>query len=405
MTTRRFSDLPEYAFPRLRALLDPHAPGGPEIAMSIGEPRHPLPALLAETLARHADLYNKYPPIDGTPGWREAVGGWLTRRYALTEGALDPDTQILPLNGSREGLFSAALALASSEKNGERAAFLLPNPFYQVYAAAALAVGAEPVCVPATEASGWLPDFASVPEDILRRTSFAYYCSPTNPQGAVASLDVLKGVMALAETHGFTVAFDEPYSEVYRSDPPPGALEAVAAGVADPERVLVFNTLSKRSNAAGLRSAFVAGGAGAIGAIKRLRAYSGSPNPIPALHAAEALWRDEDHVVENRRLYREKYALADEILGGLPGYHAPEAGFFLWLDVGDGEAGTVRLWRESGVKCLPGAYLGRGDPRFNGGENPGARFMRAALVESPEAIRPGLEAIARLLKEQEGQTP
>ena len=401
MTTRRFSDLPEYAFPRLRALLDRHKPGGDEVAMSIGEPQHALPPLLAETLATHAHLYNKYPPIDGTPGWREAVGGWLTRRYDL-DGSLDPDAQILPLNGSREGLFGAALALASGEKNGKRAAFLMPNPFYQVYAAAALAIGAEPICVPATRESGWLPDFSALPEDILERTTFAYYCSPSNPQGAVADKATLSRMIALAETYGFTIAFDEPYSEVYRDAPPPGALSVVAEENADPERVLVFNTLSKRSNAAGLRSAFVAGGEKTIATIKRLRAYSGSPNPIPALHAAEALWRDEDHVIENRRLYQEKYALADEILGGLPGYIAPEAGFFLWLDVGDGEAGVVKLWQDAGVKCLPGAYLGRGDPRFNGGENPGARFMRAALVESPEVIRPGLEAIARLLKENAG---
>ena len=398
MTTRRFSDLPEYAFPRLRALLDRHQPGGDEIAMSIGEPQHALPSLLAETLAKHAHLYNKYPPIDGTPGWREAVGSWLTKRYDL-DGSLDPDAQILPLNGSREGLFGAALALADGTKNGERAVFLMPNPFYQVYAAAALAVGAEPICVPATRESGWLPDFSALPEDILRRTTFAYYCSPTNPQGAVADAETLGRMMALAETYGFIIAFDEPYSEVYRNAPPPGALGVLATENVDPNRVLVFNTLSKRSNAAGLRSAFVVGGTGAIAAIKRLRAYSGSPNPIPALHAAEALWRDETHVEESRRLYQAKYALADEILGGLPGYSPPEAGFFLWLDVGDGEAATVKLWRDSGVKCLPGAYLGRGDPRFNGGENPGARFIRAALVENPDVIRPGLEAIARLLRE------
>ena len=399
MTMNRFSDLPEYAFPRLRALLEEHKPGGAEIVMSIGEPQHALPSLLGETLARYGHLYNKYPPIDGTPGWREAVGEWLDRRYDLG-GRLDPDTQILPLNGSREGLFSAALALAPSEKNGKRAAFLLPNPFYQVYAAAALAIGAEPVFVPATPENGWLPDFTALPEDILERATFAYYCSPTNPQGAVADMETLGKMALLAEKYGFIIAFDEPYSEIYRDAPPPGAIAAAAENGVDPDRVLIFNTLSKRSNAAGLRSAFVAGGKNSIGAIKRLRAYSGSPNPIPALHAAEALWRDEAHVTENRRLYREKFALADEVLGGLPGYIAPEAGFFLWLDVGDGEDAVIRLWKASGVKCLPGAYLGRGDVRFNGGKNPGSRYMRAALVESADAIRPGLEAIARLLEEK-----
>jgi len=252
MTTRRFSDLPEYAFPRLRALLEPHEPGGNEIAMSIGEPQHALPPLLAETLAKYAHLYNKYPPIDGTPGWREAVAEWLNQRYSL-DGSLDPDAQILPLNGSREGLFSAALALAPAEKNGKQATFLLPNPFYQVYAAAALAIGAEPIFVPATPENGWLPDFAALPKDILERATFAYYCSPTNPQGAVADAETLGRLAVLADTYGFIIAFDEPYSEVYRETPPPGALAAAAAKGVDPDRVLAFNTLSKRSNAAGLR--------------------------------------------------------------------------------------------------------------------------------------------------------
>jgi len=370
--------------------------------MSLGEPQHALPSLLAETLAKHTHLYNKYPPVDGTPGWRDAVGAWITRRYDLPSDAIDPDTQILPLNGSREGLFSAAIALAEGEKNGKRAAVLLPNPFYQVYAVAALAVGAEPIYVPATAENGWLPDFTALPEDILERTTFAYYCSPTNPQGAVADEAMLGRLASLAEKYGFIIAFDEPYSEIYRDTPPPGGLAAARVAGVDPDRVLAFNTLSKRSNAAGLRSAFVAGGKNSINAIKRLRAYSCAPNPIPALHAAEALWRDETHVEENLTLYREKFALADEILGGLPGYIAPEAGFFIWLDVGDGEAGTIKLWQDSGVKCLPGSYLGRGDPRFEGGANPGAQFMRAALVESAEVIKPGLEAIARLLNENAG---
>jgi len=404
MITSRFANLPEYAFPRLRALLDPHAPGGDEIAMSIGEPQHALPPLLAETLAKYAHLYNKYPPINGTPGWRDAVGSWLIRRYDLPADEFDPDAQVLPLNGSREGLFSAALALAEGEKNGQRAAFLLPNPFYQAYAAAALAIGAEPIFVPATEENGWLPDFTALPKDILERTTFAYFCSPTNPQGAVASEAMLGRLVSLAEQYGFIIAFDEPYSEIYRDAPPPGGLAAAQTVGADPDRVLVFNTLSKRSNAAGLRSAFVAGGRNSIAAMKRLRDYSGSPNPLPALHAAEALWRDETHVVENRTLYQEKFALVDEILNGLPGYIAPEAGFFLWLDVGDDEAGVIKLWKDSGVKCLPGSYLSRGDPRFDNGANAGSRFMRAALVESADVIKPGLEAIARFLKENAGMT-
>ena len=397
MTPRRFSDLPEYAFPRLRALLERHPPGGEPLAMSIGEPRHPMPTLLHDSLARHAEGYAKYPPIDGTPGFRAAVGEWLTTRFALPDGTVDPDRMVLPLNGTREGLFMAAMALAPSTKNGQRATVLIPNPFYQCYAAAALAVGAEPIFVPATPENGWLPDYASLPEDILARTVFAYYCSPSNPQGAVATREQLGRIAALAENYGFIVGFDECYSEIYPDTPPPGGLEAAVAEGVSLDHVLVFNSLSKRSNAPGLRSGFVAGGAAPIEAMKRLRAYAGAPSPLPVLHAAEALWRDEAHVEANRALYREKFDLVDEVLGGLPGYTAPRGGFFLWLEVGDGEAATVDLWREHGVKVLPGAYLGRGDPRFIDGANPGARYIRAALVEPAAVLRPGLEAIAKRL--------
>lgn len=400
MIPRRFADLPEYAFPRLRALLERHSPGGEPIAMSIGEPRHPMPDLLHQTLAANGAGYAKYPPVDGTPGFRAAVAEWLQTRFSLPPDTLDADRMILPLNGTREGLFMAVMALAPAVKNGERAAVLIPNPFYQCYAAATLAVGAEPVFVPATAENGWLPDYSSLPEELLARTAFAFYCSPSNPQGAVASREQLGRLAALAENYDFIVGFDECYSEIYPdSPPPPGGLEAAVAEGVSLDHVLVFNSLSKRSNAPGLRSGFVAGGAAPIEAMKRLRAYAGAPSPLPVLHTAEALWRDEGHVVANRALYGEKFALVEEILGGLPGYTAPKGGFFLWLEVGDGEAATVRLWREYGVKVLPGAYLGRGDPRFIDGMNPGARFIRVALVEPLESLRPGLEAIAQVLGE------
>ncbi len=398
MIPRRFSDLPEYAFPRLRALLDRYPAGGETIAMSIGEPRHPMSPIMHEALAKHAEGYAKYPPIDGTPGFRGAVGEWIERRYDLPDATIDPGAQILPLNGTREGLFMAALALAPSEKNGQRAAVLIPNPFYQCYAAAALAVGAEPVFVAATAESGWLPDYASLPEDLLARTVLAYYCSPSNPQGAVADKEQLGSLAALAENYDFIVAFDECYSEIYPATPPSGGIAAALAEGVSLDHVLSFNSLSKRSNAPGLRSGFVAGGAAPIAAMNRLRSYAGAPSPLPVIHAAEALWRDEAHVEENRALYREKFNLSDSILNGLPGYVAPQGGFFLWIEVGDGEAAALELWRSHGVRVLPGAYLGRGDPRFIDGKNPGTRYIRAALVEQPDIIRPGLEAIADMLR-------
>ncbi|MCC0066841.1 MAG: aminotransferase class I/II-fold pyridoxal phosphate-dependent enzyme [Rhodovulum sp.] len=388
---QRFSDLPEYAFPRLRRLLHGCAPGGPEISMSIGEPRHPVPALVAETIAAHAGEFGRYPPNEGTPELRTAIADWLALRYGV---AVDPETEVVSLNGSREGLFNAALALSPESKGGQRPAILMPNPFYQCYGAAALAVGAEPVPVAATPETGFLPDFAALPGALLDRVTLAYVCSPANPQGAVADAAWWRALIALAERHDFRILADECYSEIWRDAPPPGALAAARAAGADPERVLVFQSLSKRSNVPGLRAGFAAGGPRGIAAIRQLRAYGGAPVPLPLQHAAAALWRDEAHVAASRALYVEKFELADTILGDLPGYVPPGAGFFLWLPVGDGEAAARALWREAGVRVLPGAYLGRSDAA---GRNPGAAHIRVALVAEAAEVARGLRAIREVL--------
>lgn len=393
----RFAALPEYAFPRLRALLDGIPPGGPEIAMSIGEPRHPVPTFVRAVLDEHWQAYSRYPPNEGIPELRAAISAWLARRYRLPEAWRDPERHILPLNGTREGLFNACLALAPETKGVGRPAVLLPNPFYQCYAAAALAVGAEPIYVPATEETGFLPDFGALPRALLDRTVVAYICSPSNPQGAVAGTDYWRTLLALAEAHDFRIFADECYCEIYRDAPPPGILEVAAEAGADPERVVAFHSLSKRSNLAGLRSGFAVSGAAAIAAMLRLRAYGGAPLPVPAQHAAAAAWADEQHVEENRALYREKFALADAILGEMEGYASPPAGFFLWLRVGDGEAAAVKLWREAGVRALPGRYLSRPVPEALGGGDPGAAYLRLALVASANEVRRGLEAVRRVL--------
>jgi len=387
---QRFADLPEYAFPRLRQLLSDVTPGGPELAMTIGEPRHALPGFVGDVIAAHIDAFRRYPPNEGAPELRGAIAAWLERRYGAR---LDPDREVLPLNGTREGLFNAALALSPEARGGSRPVLLMPNPFYQCYAAAALAVGAEPVAVPANEATG-LPDYAALPRDVLDRTTLAYLCSPANPQGAVADAAYWRDLIALADRHDFRILADECYSEIYRAAPPTGALEAVRDTGADPERVLVFHSLSKRSNAPGLRAGFVAGGAGAIAAMTRLRSYAGAPLPLPLQRAAVALWQNETHVAESRALYREKYALADTVLGGLPGYAPPAAGFFLWIRVGDGEAAAVRIFRETGVRVLPGAYLGRPGPD---GRNPGMPYIRVAMVADPIEVGRGLTAIRQVL--------
>lgn len=387
----RFSKLPEYAFPRLRALLDAHAPGGDVIAMTIGEPRHPMPDFLGEVLARHQHEFAKYPPNEGTPGLLAAIAGWIERRHGAR---LDPASQVMVLNGSREGIVNASLALCPEQKNGQRPAVLMPNPFYQAYAIGALAAGAEPVYVPATGATGHLPDYRSLPPELLDRTAILWVCSPANPQGSIADDTYWQDLFALAERHDFRIFSDECYSEIWREAPPPGGLEMAARhGGIDPERLVVFNSLSKRSNLPGLRSGFVAGGAEALAHIKRLRAYGGAPLPLPIQHVSEAAWNDEAHVAASRALYAEKYRLADTLLGDLPGYRSPKAGFFLWLPVDDGEAAALKLWRETGVRVLPGAYLARDTEQGN----PGKGFIRVAMVAAPEELQSGLTQIRHCL--------
>ncbi|MCP5035974.1 MAG: aminotransferase class I/II-fold pyridoxal phosphate-dependent enzyme, partial [Rhodobacteraceae bacterium] len=251
---------------------------------------------------------------------------------------------------------------------------------------AAVAVGAEPVFVPATRETGFLPDYNTLPHDVLNRVEIAYICSPSNPQGAVAGRDYWASLIALAEKYDFRIFADECYAEIYRDTPPPGALEVAVEGGADPERVLIFHSLSKRSNLPGLRSGFVAGGPDSIAHVKQLRAFSGAPLPGPLQKVAARVWSDDAHVVENRALYQRKFSIADEVFQGVPAYTPPEAGFFLWLEVEDGEAAAVKLWRETGVRALPGAYLSR----EVAGQNPGKKYIRVALVAPTEEMQRGL---------------
>lgn len=381
----RFSNLPDYAFPRLRKLLDAHAPGGEPIAMTIGEPRHPMPDFVGPILNANLAGFGVYPPNDGTPELLSAITGWIKRRYKATLG----DDQVMVLNGTREGLYNALIATCPETKNGAQPIVLMPNPFYQVYAVAALTVGAEPVYVSATAATGFLPDYASLPAETLDRVAVAYICSPANPQGAVASRDYWKTLLALAEKHDFLIFADECYSEIWRSAPPPGALEVAAEIGANPERVFSFHSLSKRSNLPGLRSGFVAGGREGIARMRKLRSFAGAPLPLPIQRVSEAAWSDEAHVRENRTLYQDKFRVADEVFKGLQGFQCPEGGFFLWLPVDDGEAAALKLWRDTGVRVLPGAYLSRDVA----GENPGKSYIRVALVAPKQEMQRGLETL------------
>ena len=397
----KYAGLPEYAFPRLRALLQGHEPGGPEVAMSLGEPQHAVPDFVGPIMLEHSARLSKYPPNEGLSELREAASDWLARRYRAAPGYRDPDRQIFPLNGTREGLFAACVALSPETKNGGAPVVLLPNPFYQCYAVAAITAGAEPVYLPCTAETGHLPDFAALPADLLDRTTVAYVCSPANPQGVCADANYWENLLNLAERYDFRVFADECYSEIYRDSPPVGALEVASRIGADSERLVCFHSLSKRSNLAGLRSGFAVTGPENTRRLVKFRSYVGAPLPIPAQLAAAACWKDEAHVDANRALYQTKYGIADHILGNIPGYRSPDAGFFLWLDVSNtgqtGESAALKLWQAAGVRALPGAYLSRDvDARFGGG-NPGEDYLRLALVAPADEIERGLTAVREVL--------
>ena len=382
-------------FQRLRDLLGNEPPGAAPIDMTIGEPRHGVPAFAAEVLARHFALYGKYPPIAGIPELRQAIAAWLERRYGLPEGCVDADRHIAPLCGTREGLVSA-LTIAVARKAHGCPAALMPNPFYQAYFAAALTCRIEPVLLPAGADTGFLPDLDALEPALLDRTAAIYLASPANPQGAVASGAYLERLIALAHRHGFYVFSDECYSEIYQDAPPPGILQ-VAARLGSFERVLAFNSLSKRSNAPGLRSGFIAGDASFVKEYLTYRNVASPQVPVPVQHASAALWADEAHVEHSRALYREKFEVASAKLGAMAGYYQPAGGFFLWLDLaklGGGEAAATTIWKGCGVKILPGAFLAQPDAARS---NPAADYARLALVYPLDVTREALDRLASVI--------
>lgn len=393
MPTPRTIVLPGYPFRRLNELLgDTQAPPGTRpLSLAMGEPQHATPPMVASIIQEHAHLWNKYPPVEGTPELREAMAGWLTRRYGLRGDLFTQHLDLVPVAGTREALFLLAHLCLPPETRGSRPAVLIPNPFYHVYAGAAISSGAEVVHVPATRAGGFLPDIAALDRALLERAALVYVCTPANPHGAVASLDHLKTLIALAHEHRFVLAVDECYSEIYDREPPPGALQAAQELGGRFDNLLVFHSLSKRSSVPGLRSGFVAGAPDLVAAFAELRRFAGATIPRPLMAASTALWQDEEHVEHNRRLYRRKIDIAEDVLGGRYGFYRPAGGFFLWLEVGDGEAAARKLWAEAGLRVLPGAYLAQTLPD---GSNPGAAYIRVALVHDEETTR---RALARLV--------
>jgi N-succinyldiaminopimelate aminotransferase len=381
-------------FVRLAELVADHKPGQSVINLAVGEPQHPIPPFVAPVLAAHVNDFGRYPAGKGTERLRQAAAQWLSRRYHLKR-APDPDTEVLALNGTREGLFLAAIAARRfvGARIG-RPAILVPNPFYAAYAAGAGAADCETVFLPATKASGFLPDLDALDDDLLARTIAIYFASPANPQGAVADLAYLNKLTALARRFGFIVFSDECYSEIYTGATPPGMLEAVGPDFAN---VIVFQSLSKRSNLPGLRVGFVAGDRRFLAKFLDLRNVAAPQVPMPLQEVAAAAYADESHVEENRRLYSQKFDLADQIIGDRYGYRRPAGGFFLWLNVaavGGSEAAALKLWREAGLRVLPGRYIARDQ---SDGSNPGADYIRVAMVQDNAITAEALHRLVAVL--------
>jgi N-succinyldiaminopimelate aminotransferase len=393
----RLDDLVRSPFARLTHLLEGIAPGASPLDLSLGEPKALVPSFLGPTLQEHLSEFGRYPPIRGIVPLREAIVGWLGRRYPGLKGQIDPDTQVLPLNGSREGLFSAIFPAMARRPEIERPAVLIPNPFYQAYAAAAAASGAQPVFLPSTAEAQFLPRLDAIDEALLRRTVAFYLCTPSNPQGAVANRSYLAQAVALARRFDFPIFADECYSEIYGDAAPPGTLETAQADSGSVVNVVAFNSLSKRSGLPGLRSGFVAGDPEFIAAFARFRNVACPQVPLPVQQVSAKAWADERHVEEGRALYRRNFAIAGDLLDGRYGYRKPEGSFFLWLKMGafgGGEAAAKTLWKGCGVKVLPGVYLAQAEPD---GVNPGTDYIRVALVHDADTTGEALRRIVATL--------
>jgi N-succinyldiaminopimelate aminotransferase len=385
-----------YPFERLASLLGDATPptDRPHIALSIGEPRHAPPAFVGDALCGHLDRLGTYPKAAGLPSLRAACARWLERRFDLGVGAVDPETMVLPVNGTREGLFSFVQAALDPAAGG---LVMMPNPFYQIYEGAALLAGAEPYYMDTTAATGFLPDLDAVPEDDWARCRVLFICSPGNPTGAVMDEAYLALVLALAEEHDFLIASDECYADIYLDEnrPPPGLLgAALRAGNHDFRRCVVFHSLSKRSSVPGLRSGFVAGDPEVMAAFRLYRTYHGCAVPEMVQLASIPAWDDDAHAAANRRLYQQKFDAVVPILAAVTAVERPEAAFYLWLAVpGDDVAFTRGLYAAENVTALPGRFLSRD----HAGGNPGAGRVRISLVAEPAECIEAAQRIARFL--------
>ncbi len=385
--------LQPYPFERLRRLFEGVTPPTDLklIDLSIGEPKHPTPQLIFDALIVSLPGLANYPATLGTDALRQSIAGWLMRRYTLPR--VDHATQVIPVCGSREALFAVAQAVVDRSRD---ALVLSPNPFYQIYEGATLLAGAQPHFLPAFPANGFRMEFERVTVDEWRHVQLAYVCSPGNPHGRVLTLDEWQQLFELADRHDFVIAADECYSEIYFEEgkAPLGALQAAHALGRDKfERLLVFGSLSKRSNAPGLRSGYVAGDAALLSQFLLYRTYHGNAMSPPVQAASIAAWSDELHVIENRRKYAAKFAQATPVVQRALKVDKPEAAFYLWAATPfDDEQYARRLYADCHVKALPGSYLGR----ERNGVNPGKGFVRLALVAQEADVLEAAHRIANL---------
>ncbi|QFT54167.1 succinyldiaminopimelate transaminase [Microbulbifer sp. THAF38] len=384
--------LQPYPFSKLQALKADLQPASkPHIALSIGEPKHEPPEFVRRELVAHLDKIAAYPLTKGLETLRQAIADWLCTRFQLAQ--VCADTQVLPVNGTREALFAFAQAMVTPGSK-----VLMPNPFYQIYEGAALLAGAEPHFINCLAGNRFKPDFGSVPESVWRQCELLYLCSPGNPTGALLEIDELQTLIELADRYDFTIASDECYSELYfdESAPPAGLLQACEQmGRGDYRRCVVFHSLSKRSNLAGLRSGFVAGDAQLLDKFLLYRTYHGCAMPLSNQYASIAAWQDEEHVRGNRALYRQKFDAVLDILDGCLEVQKPQASFYLWPRVGDGEEFARELYRQQNITVLPGSFLAR----EREGVNPGSEYVRMALVATLEECVEAAERIKEFCRQ------
>lgn len=402
---RRLDQLHRYPFERLNDLLEDIKPVTESgfITLSLGEPKHEMPAFLLELFANQALIKNgmgAYPPTKGTDALRSAIAAFINRRYHLESAPIDAENQVLPVNGTREALFSFAQTIIDA---ADDAVTLIPNPFYQIYEGAAILAGSQPEYVPCTKETQFLPDFSHVSDRTWSRCKLIYICSPGNPTGAVMSTEDMQALIKLSDIHNFVIASDECYSEIYRDEttPPPGLLQAaLEMGRQSYKNCIAFNSLSKRSSLPGLRSGYVAGDAELIDRFLLYRTYHGSAMSIHNQVLSEAAWNDEQHVVANRQLYRDKFSSVVEILNPVWPITAPEASFYLWPTTPiDDTDFTRKIMQYTNIKVLPGSYLSRTKHQ----QNPGKNHIRMALVATLDECQDAAHRLKSFIEKKQYQ--